>query len=107
MLYQVDPTRHIVTPPCPYRTLLGIACPGCGLTRAAHAVLHGEWTRAFALNPWAFVATPTALAFAALSQFPMDARARRFRTAIAWTMLGFTLAFWIWRNTPVFPFIRL
>ena len=53
-LYAVDPTRYRITPPCPYLALTGLACPGCGLTRAAHFLLHGDITRAFAFNPWAF-----------------------------------------------------
>ncbi len=107
VLLVVDPTRSAVTPPCPYRTLLGIACPGCGLTRAAHALLHGDWTRAFALNPWAFVATPAAVAFTSLHALPDATRTRRARSGIAWTMLAVTVAFWIWRNTSAYPFLKV
>ncbi len=106
-LYTIDPARYIVTPPCPYRTLLGLACPGCGLTRATHAALHGDWGRAFALNPWSFVAAPAALVFTVLSRLPEHARARHARSGVAWAMLVITLAFWVWRNTDAYPFIRL
>ncbi len=107
VLLVVDPARQAVTPPCPYRTLLGIACPGCGLTRAAHALLHGDWTRAFSLNPWAFVAAPAAVAFTWLHALPEAAGARRARSVIAWTMLALTVAFWIWRNTDAYPFLKV
>ena len=106
VLYAVDPERHVVTPPCPYRTLLGLACPGCGLTRAMHALLHGEWGRAFAYNPWAFVAAPAAVVFV-LGGLPAHSRASLVRSATAWTMLALTLAFWIWRNTAAYPFIKV
>ena len=45
LVYVVDPTRRMITPPCPYLTLTGLACPGCGLgywTRGAELVREGE-----------------------------------------------------------------
>ena len=37
---------------CPLRALTGIACPGCGATRAAAALLQGDLRAALALNPF-------------------------------------------------------
>jgi hypothetical protein len=45
-------------PTCPARRLLGVPCPGCGLTRATAAVLQLDWSTAFALHPMVFVALP-------------------------------------------------
>lgn len=36
---------------CPVRSLLGLPCPSCGLTRSVVFTLHGEWGRAAAMNP--------------------------------------------------------
>ena len=107
VLYAVDPTRRMVTPPCPYLTLTGFACPGCGLTRAAHFLLHGDVARAFAYNPWAFVMGPALLLFVLLSTTTQTARTLRVRTGLSWMMLLLTVAFWIWRNTASYPFIRV
>lgn len=108
VLFAVDPTRHMVTPPCPYRTLTGLACPGCGLTRCIHALLHGDLALAFSYNPWIFVVgTPASLLFASAPGLGDQSRALRVRTAIAWLFLACTLAFWIWRNTAGYPFIRV
>jgi len=104
-IYAVDPSQHALTPPCPYRTLLGLACPGCGLTRATHALLHGDVSRAFAFNPWAFVAAPALAVFIALPHLTGPPRTSQLRTRISWVMLLVTLAFWVWRNTATYPFV--
>jgi hypothetical protein len=36
---------------CMSRLVLGMSCPGCGLTRSFTAVAHGEFWRAFLYNP--------------------------------------------------------
>ena len=36
--------------PCPMYVSTGLYCPGCGLTRAAYALLHGQIGRAFGYN---------------------------------------------------------
>ena len=36
--------------PCPLYVSTGLYCPGCGLTRAAYALLHGQVGRAFGYN---------------------------------------------------------
>src|SRR5690606_7136747 len=38
-------------PPCMFRAFTGWFCIGCGLTRAMHALVHGDLPRAFAMNP--------------------------------------------------------
>ena len=52
-------------PFCPTAGFLGIPCPGCGLTRAAVALLRGDLERAHELQPLVLVVLPTyAVAFA-------------------------------------------
>lgn len=107
VVYAIDPTQHRLTLPCPYLTLTGWACPGCGLTRSLHFLLHGDVARAFSYNPWAFVSGPALAAFVALPVVTAEPRASRWRTVLAWGMLVVTLAFWIWRNTTGYPFVRV
>ena len=38
-------------PPCLFRLLTGHYCIGCGLTRALHALVHGDLPRALSMNP--------------------------------------------------------
>ncbi len=45
-------------PTCPAATLLGVPCPGCGLTRATLAALRGDFHMAFRLHPLFVVLAP-------------------------------------------------
>jgi hypothetical protein len=38
---------------CIWKTLLGIPCPGCGLTRGVCFLMHGRWAEAIRFNPLA------------------------------------------------------
>lgn len=35
---------------CPFKKILHIACPGCGLTRSIFAILHGHFIESFQYN---------------------------------------------------------
>lgn len=63
VLYQFDPVTAGFYPACPFLTLTGFQCPGCGTTRALHALLHGQVGDAFRLNPLLFAALGAGIAF--------------------------------------------
>lgn len=44
--------------PCLYRALLKRRCPGCGMTRALSAALHGQFQRAWNQNKLVSVVLP-------------------------------------------------
>lgn len=53
-------------PRCSFKLLTGLDCPGCGSTRALHALTHLRFGDAWAANPAMFIAMPlAALAFVA------------------------------------------
>jgi len=92
-------------PFCPMAGVLGIPCPGCGLTRATLALLHGDVRGAFRLHPLVFVLTPLfvwSVSAAALDYVRgPQARAKprlwfssRTATLLASTLLIATLGVW-------------
>lgn len=48
-------------PLCPSRNVLGLPCPGCGLTRATEAMVVGDFAAMLRLHPLAPLLTPMAI----------------------------------------------
>ncbi|MFN8051936.1 MAG: DUF2752 domain-containing protein [Acidimicrobiales bacterium] len=101
----VDPTRHMVTPPCPMRALTGWWCPFCGATRAASRLLRGDLTSAFHYNAMFLLLLPLAAAFWFAWAFPArftrldPLRARA--TPIIGAAVALLVLFTVVRNTPL------
>ena len=95
-------------PVCPLLKLTGLACPGCGLTRGFHALLHGDIPAALGYN----LLLPVILFFSAflfVSLFFTFARGRGlnfrfFGPKLIWGFFILALAFGIVRNLPYYPF---
>lgn len=43
---------------CPFYEIFGWNCPGCGGTRMAVSLLHGDFYQAFRWNPFVFISIP-------------------------------------------------
>jgi hypothetical protein len=101
VLFVFDPRTTWFYPQCPFLALTGFECPGCGTTRALHALLHGRLTTAFALNPLLFIVP---LLLGLLHWTPRSAsrapEAPRWRNVVGWTLLALIAVFWIGRNLP-------
>jgi hypothetical protein len=46
-----NPYTSEVFPPCPILAITGWQCPGCGGTRSAYSLLHGDLLASVAMNP--------------------------------------------------------
>lgn len=78
-------------PLCPVAGSLGAPCPGCGLTRATLALLHGDWQGALRFHPLVWLLLPVFIGFAGLVGWEMlRAPGPRARTRINWTGRGTT-----------------
>ncbi len=50
-LYYFDPAKDEVFIKCPFKSITGWDCPGCGSQRAIHELLHFNFKSAFHYNP--------------------------------------------------------
>ena len=78
--------------PCPLRTLTGIPCPLCGMTRSVTATVHGRLAEALAMNPAGVAAVLVAIALLVF---------RRVGTATVpvWAAPVGVALLWIWQLT--------
>jgi hypothetical protein len=89
VLYWLDPARPGIFPPCPFRFVTGLKCPGCGTLRGLHQLLHGHPLAAWRLNPLMVVAIPF-MGYVWISY--------TWRAFTGKPLVNFTLrAFWIWQ----------
>ena len=96
-------------PQCMFHALTGWFCIGCGMTRALHALVHGDVTRAFSMNPLAM----SMLAISpALVAWKLGWQPKWMRPLIGvvsepkfWLVL--LPVYWVARNLPWFPFTLL
>lgn len=99
-----DPNEGGVFLPCPFRTLTGWWCPGCGLTRATHHLLRGQLAEAFRFNLLVvFVLTAIALSWAAWLLSTTGRSLLGGRTFPRWAiaaMCTIAVAYGIARNLP-------
>jgi hypothetical protein len=99
-------------PGCLFHDFTGLSCPGCGMTRAVHATLHGRLGEAFRFNPVGMILLPVAAVGVAIEILswvlgrPLPFRLRVGVTG-AWILVGVVIAFWIVRNIPAWPFTLL
>ena len=77
-------------PPCPLRTITGIPCPMCGMTRGVTAVVHGDFGHALFLNPASFLAI--GLAVLLLFQW----RTKRVVIPV-WVIVTVMALMWAWQ----------
>lgn len=61
VVYAVDPNEPGHYPVCPTRLLFGIDCPGCGMLRGTHDLLHGDLAGAADHNLLLFALVPIAV----------------------------------------------
>lgn len=92
-------------PLCPTARVLGVPCPGCGMTRASLALLRGHLREAVALHPLVPIVLPLvawlvgreALAFVRGRPVPLDPRLARATTPLAIGLAIAVLGVWIAR----------
>ncbi|WP_324718974.1 DUF2752 domain-containing protein [Salinimicrobium sp. HB62] len=105
MIYAIfDPALTNIFPSCPFRSLTGFLCPGCGSQRALHHLLNLQIQTAYSYNPLLIISLPYVMAGAFLDRSPVSSKKlknlRQFligKNAIL-VILFIITSFWILRN---------
>ena len=108
LIYRYPLGLGLAFPACWFYSLTGLHCPGCGATRALHALLQGEMGRAVDYNVLAVVLGPAVMAWSVFLLY----RALRYRRVSPPAIPGHVLAgalltaitFAVLRNLPFAPF---
>jgi hypothetical protein len=108
-LWAIPPTVGSAYPQCIFNRLTGLYCPGCGGTRAAYLLLHGQFLDAIRANALVIATTPLLIWCGfALIRFALSGswRAPRLGGRVASVAIVLVvLLFGIVRNLPGFGFL--
>lgn len=107
-LRRLDPNAaDSLLPACPFYSLTGLYCPGCGSTRCLHALAHLDLASAWAMNPLLMLALPVLVSMLLWNAGPRPSVLAplmlRLGNARAW--LWVLVGFAVLRNLPFPPFV--
>lgn len=106
--FYINPSTFAYTPKCPFYSLTGLHCPGCGSQRAIHEMLHG--------NIWGGLQHNFLILFAvfiisykfyvsSISSNKKHPKTNLLQhNAAPWLILALVIGFWVLRNLPLEPF---
>lgn len=93
---------------CPFLSLTGLYCPGCGTLRGLHSLTQGDVATGFDRNPMTMLTLPFLLAL--WGAWAMREVRGHGRTTLApawllWLLAAAQLLFWVLRNVPGFDWL--
>jgi Protein of unknown function (DUF2752) len=97
VLYTYPPVTSGFYPQCAFRSMTGFDCPGCGTTRALHALLHGHIGEALRLNPFLF-AVMALIGFSLPGWLRGEPPRFLYTRWFGWGSFAVVMAWWIGRN---------
>lgn len=111
-LYFNSPFEKSVFPPCIFRSVLKLYCPGCGGTRATYELLHGNVLKAFRYNSLYILSIPFIIYLVLLildinvNGKPLLPKLNMSKSAVI-ALFIIIFGYWILRNINIFPFTLL
>jgi hypothetical protein len=107
-IFSFNPATSHFYPVCQFHRFTGLNCPGCGMTRALYALLHGDLK--IALHDNVLFVGALFLGVSRSGWFALNKiRGRRngefFPATFLWPALVIALVFAVLRNLPAFAFL--
>jgi hypothetical protein len=103
-----NPSTHRFYPVCLFHQMTGLNCPGCGMTRALYALLHGNFSVALKDNAL-FIFTLAVLAargaWFAAKHFLQKRAGQFFPPVILWAFVIVAAVFTVLRNFQAFAWL--
>jgi hypothetical protein len=108
VVFFFNPSTHGFYPVCLFHKLTGWNCPGCGGTRAAYALLHGNFALAVKDNALFVVLLAAAVArgiWFAVKKIRRQPVGKFVPVGVLWVVLAVAAVFTMLRNLPAFAFL--
>ena len=86
---------------CPSRELLGLPCPGCGLTRSTLLILRGQWAESWRLQPFGYAWLALAAVFV-LDRYVLETRQKLWKGLLVVICVGMVILYG-YRMVTMFP----
>jgi hypothetical protein len=99
-----NPYVDSLIPPCPFYTITGLKCPGCGSLRAIYNLFNLEFVNAFNENPLLIISVPYLLLLFYFNLSSLKLKRDKkisnilFRKNAIIIALSIILGFWVIRN---------
>ena len=97
-------------PSCPFHSMTGLHCPGCGSQRAIYDLLHANFLAAFSHNPLIVLGIATGLYKTILWLKYSNSKAAPnnlfYHKNTPWIILILVIGFWILRNIPLLSYLQ-
>ena len=88
--------------PCPFRTITGFLCPGCGVTRLCLALLQGDLAAAWSANPALLLLFPvlTVLVVRLAVRYIREGHTigPKWESALMWALIALLVVWGVVRN---------
>jgi len=106
LLYFFIEPKNGNLPKCFFHQVTGLYCPGCGVQRSFHALLHGHLLTAIDFNLLFILFLPLIIYF--ILVFVLGKKYSRssviYKTKFSMAIVIIVISFWILRNLPFAPF---
>ena len=103
IFFYIDPNIYPFFPKCPFLTITGLECPGCGSQRSFHQLLHLNIGAAFKQNPLVVIFGPYILLGLYIEYIADKNKFKKVKSVLfgnyaAITILVVIMGYWIGRN---------